>query len=106
MKNVFVDDSKLGSVNIRTVDYNDDGESSNQTTVFDNIALNNVYVAGLKYLDEERNEPCEAIVIAQEGFILKRMTMNNITIGDSHLTDIQAIDCFNEVTLTNVTCVK
>ena len=106
VKNVFVDDSKLGSVNIRTVHYNDDGESSNQTTVFDNIALNNVYVAGLKYLDEARNEPCEAIVIAQEGFILKRMTMNNITIGDSHLTDIQAIDCFNEVTLTNVTCVK
>lgn len=106
VKNVFVDNTSLASVNIRTVHYNDDGESSNETTVFDNIVLNNVYVAGIKYLDEARNEPCEAIVIGNEGFIIKRISMNNITIGDSQLTDIQAIDSFREVTLTNVTCVK
>ena len=106
MRNVFVDDTKLASINIRTVHYNDDGESSNETTVFDNIVLNNVYIAGIKYLDEVRNEPCEAIVIANQGFIMKRISMNNIVIGDSQLTDINAIDSFNEVTLTNITCVK
>ena len=103
---MFVNDTALASINIRTVHYNDDGESSNETTVFDNIVLNNVYIAGIKYLDEARNEPCEAIVIADQGFVLKRVSMNNITIGDSQLTDIDAIDSFNEVTLTNVTCVK
>lgn len=106
VRNVFVDDTKLASINIRTVHYNDDGESSNETTVFDNIVLNNVYIAGIKYLDEVRNEPCEAIVIANQGFIMKRISMNNIVIGDSQLTDINAIDSFNEVTLTNITCVK
>ena len=106
MKNVFVDNSLLASINIRTVHYNDDGESSNETTVFDNIALNNVYIAGIKYLDEARNEPCNAIVIADQGFILKRVSMNNITIGDCQLTDIKDIDSFSEVSLTNVTCVK
>ena len=106
VKNVFIDNSKLASINIRTVHYNDDGESSNEITVFDNIVLNNVYIAGIKYLDEARNEPCEAIVIADQGFIMKRISMNNIIIGDSQLTDIEAIDSFNEVTLTNVTWVK
>lgn len=106
VKNVFVDNSLLASINIRTVHYNDDGESSNETTVFDNIALNNVYIAGIKYLDEARNEPCNAIVIADQGFILKRVSMNNITIGDCQLTDIKDIDSFSEVSLTNITCVK
>ena len=106
VKNVFVDNTKLASINIRTVHYNDDGESSNEITVFDNIALNNIYIAGVIYLDEQRNEPCEAIVIADQGFIMKRISMNNIIIGDSQLTNIDALDSFNEVTLTNITCVK
>ena len=106
VKNVFVDNTKIASINIRTVHYNDDGESSNKITVFDNIALNNVYIAGVIYLDEKRNEPCEAIVIANQGFIMKRISMNNIIIGDSQFTNIDALDSFNEVTLTNITCVK
>ena len=103
-KNIFVSDTKIASVNIRTVSFNDDGESSNETTEFENIVLNNVYLAGLKYLDEARNEPCNAIVVAVQGFALKGLRMENVVIGDGQLTDLSSVACLPEVSLQNVRC--
>ena len=91
-------------MNIRTVSFNDDGESSNETTEFENIVLNNVYLAGLKYLDEARNEPCNAIVVAVQGFALKGLRMENVVIGDGQLTDLSSVACLPEVSLQNVRC--
>ncbi len=46
VKNIYVYNTKLAQIRIATVPYNDDGESSNQITTFENINVHNCSVTG------------------------------------------------------------
>lgn len=104
VNNVQVDNCIFSNVNIHTVGYNDDGESANELTTMSDIALRKVKIASIRYLDEQRNESCEALVVDNKDFILQNVLLQDVTVCDSTKTDLQAVTSCNSVTVNNLIC--
>lgn len=104
VKDVFINNCIFSNVNIHTVRYNDDGESSNQITVMENIQIQNSCLLGICYLDSVRNEPCNALQIDNADFVLNNVTFSNVTIKDASLTDINQVTSCKAVNVENLVC--
>ena len=100
IKNVKVENSKLSRVLIRKVDYNDDGESSNNLTEISNIKFNNVL---LEYNSGDPNFKEEAdSFIYINGFDLDKEKVHNIRFYNTRISNKQNLYEYNVKNCTNV----
>lgn len=81
VKNVCVDYLALPAINIRTVPYNDDGESSGKLTTFSNFKFNDILLSGID-VGNFGNENIICNHIEVKGFEESPNNFNNITFSN------------------------
>ena len=105
VKDVRVKDCITSTIYIHRVDYNDDGESSNEITKFDNFTFNNVTITGISVKPPKIIQAFPHIFV--EGFedykVFNNIYFNNIICqGDEPRIDIKYANCY----LDNITAHK
>ena len=105
VKDVRVKDCLTSTIYIHRVDYNDDGESSNDITEFDNFSFENVRITGIYVKPPKIVQVFPHIFV--EGFenhkVFNNICFNNIVCeGDEPRIDIKYADCC----LNNITTQK
>lgn len=110
VRNLVVQNCVAPRIMVRTVGYNDDGESAKEIPALYNFTFENVTLTGKYWLDETQSEACP--VIALTGFetkenFLKNVTFRNIAIranenGDFHKFELNYLQ---GITLENISIV-
>ncbi|MGM9682041.1 MAG: glycoside hydrolase family 28 protein [Eubacteriales bacterium] len=105
VKNISVKDSILPNITIETVSYNDDGESADSATVFENITLTDVYLTGLSCYENGDVKESTAIAVrdtVQNGYVLKSVVLEDVKIRDNYLTRLSDFESRAGFDLKNV----
>ena len=101
IKNINVNNCKLSRVLIRKVDYNDDGESSNELTEINNLNLKNII---FEYGGSDPNFTKEAdSFIYINGFDVDNRKVNNIKFYNTKIINKENIKEYNVSNCSNVT---
>lgn len=108
IRNVYVNNCKTSIIAIRSVEYNDDGDSANTPPIFENYSFEDISVTGIYTIHTGEQRTCPPIIINGfgNGYNVKNVLFKNIKIKRLEGTSSQAFEICNveNVSFENIFC--